>query len=133
MEKFIVVISAIFEFIFYTFFMVLVDSFQITNKILDLLVHFLGLFVVSCIFYFLMRIILQKLNVQINKYIYYVVVLNLIFGLVVPILLIFIIPSEKIITFSFLVLVSSIYYGLLINAFLCIFNFFFTNRTKKLG
>ena len=66
-----------------------------------------------------------------KKYIYYIVIWNLILGLIAPVLLIIIIPSEILTTFAFLVLVSSVYYGILINVVICFLNYFLTNRKKK--
>lgn len=132
MQKVIVVLSSIFEFIFYTFFMVLIDGINITNKILDLILHFIGLITVSLIFYYIIRFILSKLDMKAKKYIYFVIILNLILGLIAPVFLIIIIPSEFLTTFSFLVLVSAVYYGIFVNIALIFLNYFFTNR-KKLG
>ena len=131
MKKLIVVLSSIFELIFYTFFMVLIGSIPFTNKILELVVHFLGLALVAFLFYFLIRFILNKLDMKAKKYIYYIVIWNLILGLIAPVLLIIIIPSETLTTFAFLVLVSTVYYGIFINVAICFFNYFLTNRKKK--
>ena len=131
MKKLIVVLSSIFELIFYTFFMVLIGSIPFTNKILELVVHFLGLALVAFLFYFLIRFILNKLDMKAKKYIYYIVIWNLILGLIAPVLLIVIIPSETLTTFAFLVLVSTVYYGIFINVAICFFNYFLTNRKKK--
>ena len=131
MKKLIVVLSSIFELIFYTFFMVLIGSIPFTNKILELVVHFLGLALVAFLFYFLIRFILNKLDMKAKKYIYYIVIWNLILGLIAPVLLIIIIPSEILTTFAFLVLVSTVYYGIFINVAICFFNYFLTNRKKK--
>lgn len=131
MKKLIIVLSSVFELIFYTFFMVLIGSIPITNKALELVVHFLGLALVALIFYFLIRFILNMLDMKAKKYIYYIVIWNLILGLIAPVLLILIIPSEILTTFAFLVLVSSVYYGILINVVICFLNYFLTNRKKK--
>ena len=131
MKKLIVVLSSIFELIFYTFFMVLIGSIPFTNKILELVVHFLGLALVAFLFYFLIRFILNKLDMKAKKYIYYIVIWNLILGLIAPVLFIIIIPSEILTTFAFLVLVSTVYYGIFINVAICFFNYFLTNRKKK--
>ena len=131
MKKLIVVLSSIFELIFYTFFMVLIGSIPFTNKILELVVHFLGLALVAFLFYFLIRFILNKLDMKAKKYIYYIVIWNLILGLIAPVLLIIIIPSEILTTFAFLVLVSTVYYGIFINVAICFCNYFLTNRKKK--
>ena len=131
MKKLIIVLSSVFELIFYTFFMVLIGSIPITNKALELVVHFLGLALVALIFYFLIRFILNMLDMKAKKYIYYIVIWNLILGLIAPVLLILIIPSEFLTTFAFLVLVSAVYYGILINVVICFLNYFLTNRKKK--
>lgn len=131
MKKLIIVLSSVFELIFYTFFMVLIGSIPITNKALELVVHFLGLALAALIFYFLIRFILNMLDMKAKKYIYYIVIWNLILGLIAPVLLILIIPSEILTTFAFLVLVSSVYYGILINVVICFLNYFLTNRKKK--
>ena len=131
MKKLIIGLSSVFELIFYTFFMVLIGSIPITNKALELVVHFLGLALVALIFYFLIRFILNMLDMKAKKYIYYIVIWNLILGLIAPVLLILIIPSENLTTFAFLVLVSSVYYGILINVVICFLNYFLTNRKKK--
>ena len=131
MKKLIIGLSSVFELIFYTFFMVLIGSIPITNKALELVVHFLGLALVALIFYFLIRFILNMLDMKAKKYIYYIVIWNLILGLIAPVLLILIIPSEILTTFAFLVLVSSVYYGILINVVICFLNYFLTNRKKK--
>ena len=131
MKKLIIVLSSVFELIFYTFFMVLIGSIPITNKALELVVHFLGLALAALIFYFLIRFILNMLDMKAKKYIYYIVIWNLILGLIAPVLLILIIPSENLTTFAFLVLVSSVYYGILINVVICFLNYFLTNRKKK--
>ena len=131
MKKFFVFLLSVFEFVFYTFLMVLIGLIPINNQALKLLVHFLGLILVAFLFYFLIRFIFNKLDMRAKKYIYYVVVVNLILGLVAPIFLIIIIPSEVLTNFAFLVLISAVYYGILINVLLCFFNYFFTNRQKK--
>lgn len=132
MKKLIVLFS-IFEFIFYTFFMVFIGFIPINHPVLKFIIHFLGLFVVAFLFYFLIRFIFNKLEMKSKKYIYYVVLSNLILGFIAPVLLILIIPSEILTTFSFLVLFSSVYYGIFINLILCFLNHFLTNRKKKLG
>ena len=131
MKKLIIGLSSVFELIFYTFFMVLIGSIPITNKALELVVHFLGLALVALIFYFLIRFILNMLDMKAKKYIYYIVIWNLILGLIAPVFFFFIIPSEILTTFAFLVLVSSVYYGILINVVICFLNYFLTNRKKK--
>lgn len=131
MKKFIIVVSSIFELVFYTFFMVLLGNIEIMNAGLDLLVHFLSLIVVAGAFYFLIRFLFHKLGMRSKKDIYYVVV-NLMLGLIAPILLIILIPNETLTNFAFLVLLSVVYYGFLINFIICLFNHFLTNRRKNL-
>ena len=130
MKKFIIALSAIFEFIFYTFFMVLIGLIPISNKILELLLHFIGLFLVPILFYLIIRFLFQKLDMKAKKYIYYVGILNLVLGIFAPILLIIIIPNETLTLFAFLVLISSVYYGILINVLIFFFNYFLTNKKK---
>ena len=132
MKKFIIVVSSIFELVFYTFFMVLLGNIEIMNAGLDLLVHFLSLIVVAGAFYFLIRFLFHKLGLRSKKDIYYVVVVNLMLGLIAPILLIILIPNETLTNFAFLVLLSVVYYGFLINFIICLFNHFLTNRRKNL-
>ena len=129
MKKFILTLLAIFELLFYTVFMVLLDSVPITNKILDLLVHFISLIVVAFVFYFLIQLLFQKIKYD-KKDIYLVVVINLFVSLILPVILMIIIPSNIVSTFLFLILVSAFYYGILINILICLFNYFLT---KKLG
>ncbi len=131
MTKLIIILSAIFEFLFYTFLMVLIDGINITNQIVDLLIHFLGLIIVSFIFYNLLQIIFKKINMKAKKYIYYVIISNLILTLIVPVLMIIIIPNELLTSLSFLILISAIYYGIFINLTLIFLNYFFTNMRKK--
>ena len=131
MKKLVVVLSSIFELVFYTFFMVLIESIPFTNKVLELVIHFLGLVLVAFAFYFLIRFLLSKLDMKAKKYIYYIVIGNLILGLIAPLLLIIIIPSEILTTFAFLILVSAVYYGILINVAISFFNYLLTNRKKK--
>lgn len=130
MKKFIIALSAIFEFIFYTFFMVLIGLIPISNKILELLLHFIGLFLVAILFYLIIRFLFQKLDMKAKKYIYYAGILNLVLGIFAPILLIIIIPNETLTLFAFLVLISSVYYGILINVLVFFFNYFLTNKKK---
>lgn len=132
MKKFIIVVSSIFELVFYTFLMVLLGNIEIMNVGLDLLVHFLSLIVVAGAFYFLIRFLFHKLGMRSKKDIYYVVVVNLMLGLIAPILLIILIPNETLTNFAFLVLLSVVYYGFLINFIICLFNHFLTNRRKNL-
>ncbi len=132
MKKFIIFVSSIFELVFYTFFMVLLGNIEIMNAGLDLLIHFLSLIVVAGVFYFLIRFLFHKLGLRAKKDIYYVVVMNLLLGMVAPILLIILIPNETLTNFAFLILLSVVYYGFLINFIICLFNHFLTNRRKNL-
>lgn len=129
MKKFILTLLAIFELLFYTVFMVLLDSIPITYKILDLFVHFISLVVVAFVFYLLIRLLFKKIK-YLKKDIYLVVVINLMVSLILPVILMIIIPSDSVSTFLFLILVSAFYYGILINVFISLFNYFLT---KKLG
>ena len=132
MKKFIIFVSSIFELVFYTFFMVLLGNIEIMNAGLDLLIHFLSLIVVAGVFYFLIHFLFHKLGLRAKKDIYYVVVMNLLLGMVAPILLIILIPNETLTNFAFLILLSVVYYGFLINFIICLFNHFLTNRRKNL-
>lgn len=133
MKKFVVIVSSIFEFVFYTFFMVLIGSIPINNQALKLVVHFLGLIVVALLFYYLIRFIFNKIEMKAKKYIYYMAISNIILGAIVPVFLIIVIPNETLTTLAFLTIVSTIYYGILINIMICLFNYFLSNRMKKLG
>lgn len=129
MKRFVIGFLAIFELFFYTFFMVLLDSIPITYKVLDLFAHFISLIVVAFVFYFIMRLLFKKIKYA-KKDIYFVVVINLLISLILPVILMIFIPNETINTFLFLILVSAFYYGILINILICLFNYFLT---KKLG
>ena len=133
MRKFLIVLSSIFEFIFYTFFMVLIDSIPFTSSLFRFFVHFLALIVVAIVFYFLICFIFRKLEMRGKKYLYYVAIWNIILGVFAPVLLIIIIPSEFLTTVSFLILVGTIYYGIFINFIFCLCNHFLTNRKKNMG
>ena len=133
MQKFVIVISSIFEFVFYTFFMVLIGSIPINNQVLKLLVHFLGLIVVAILFYYLIRFIFSKIEMKAKKYIYYMTISNIILGAIVPVFLIIIIPNETLTTLAFLVIVSTVYYGIFINVMICLFNYFLSNRILSIS
>ena len=75
----------------------------------------------------------MKLDMKGKRYIYYVVIANIVIGAIAPVILIIIIPSEILTTIAFLVLVSTFYYGLFINFGVCVLNQILTNRQKKLG
>ena len=113
--------------------MVLIGSIPINNQALKLVVHFLGLIVVALLFYYLIRFIFNKIEMKAKKYIYYMAISNIILGAIVPVFLIIIIPNETLTTLAFLTIVSTIYYGILINIMICLFNYFLSNRMKKLG
>jgi len=70
MEKFLIILFAIFEFIFYTFFMVVSKEIVLINPLLKLLIHFSSLTVISIFLYYLMKIILSKLKLKSKKIIY---------------------------------------------------------------
>lgn len=131
MKKLIILLSSIFEFIFYTFLMVLIGLLPINNNLIEFLIYFLGLFLVAILFYLIIRFLLQKLDMKAKKYIYYVGIMNLTLGIVAPIVLIFIIPNEVLTLFVFLVLISTVCYGIVINVFLFFFNYFLTNKKKN--
>lgn len=126
MNKFIIGILAIFEFLFYTFFMVLIGNIGLENEILKLVIHFGSLLVISTILYLLIKIILKKLNMNSKKSIYLIVIWNLVLGILFPGILSIIIPSEKIFLVSMVIIVSTIYYGIFINVFLSLLNFILT-------
>ena len=111
--------------------MVLVGLLPVNNKILELLIHFLCLFLVTMLFYYLIRFLFNKLDMKAKKYIYYVGIMNLVLGIIAPIILIFIIPNEILTLFVFLVLISTAYYGIIINVVLFFFNYFLTNKRRK--
>ena len=131
MKKFVMALSSVLEFVFYTFLMVLIGNINIMNPILDFIIHILSLIVVAFSFYFIIRFLFRKLNMQAKKYIYYVAIWNIILGVLVPILLIIIIPSEFLTNLAFLVMISTICYGIFINIIFCFLNYFLTNRRKK--
>ena len=132
MEKFLIILFAIFEYIFYTFFMVLIEEIMIDNAILKLIIHFSSLTIISIVLYYIIRFLLDKLKLKSKKYIYKICIWNLIIGIVFPLLLIIIIPNENFTLFAFILIISTCYYGIFINLLLCILNYFLTNR-KKLG
>lgn len=133
MPKFLVILFAIFETIFYTFVMVLINGIVITNVFLQLVVHFLSLTIISFLFYFFIHFLLNKLNWKAKKYIYQICIWNLIVGLIFPVVLIILIPNDKFTIFAEILLVSTLYYGLFVNICIALWNYFFTNRKKKLG
>lgn len=126
MNKFIIISLSIFEFLFYTLLMVLIGSIPLTSDLIKVLLHFASIIVISIILYFIIKIILNKLKMNIKKYLYLIPLWNILIGTIFVGLLAAILPSEKIFYFSFAIIVSTIYYGLFINALIVIFNFFFT-------
>lgn len=133
MTKLIIILFAIFEFIFYTFFMVLISEITITSALLKLIAHFASLIIISIILYFLIKLILNKLGLKSKKYIYLICLGNLIFGIIFPLILITIIPNEKFTIFALLLIISTCYYGIFINIIISLLNHFLTNRRKKQG
>ncbi len=133
MNKFFTALLAIFEFLFYTFFMVLLSDIDIKSELIKLLLHFVLLAIISIILYFLIRFILTKLKMNVKRYIYLIVVWNLIIGLVIPALMMVIIPNESLITLGVIVMVSTAYYGIFVNVLICFMNAFLSNRQKKIG
>ncbi len=126
MNKFITIILVIFEFLFYTLLMVLIESIPLTSETLKLLIHFGSIILISVILYFLIRFILHKLKMNSKKYLYLIPLSNVLIGTILPGLLVAIIPNEKIFWLFFAVIVSTIYYGVLINIMIVILNFLFT-------
>lgn len=133
MKKFILIISSILETIFYTSLMILIESINITNPILDIFVAFIGLLIVSFLFYFLIRFIFQKIGLKSKKYIYYVASLNILIGLIAPVIMIIILPNDTLFVICFLSLLSTICYGIFINVVICFLNYFFTNKKNIIG
>ena len=126
MNKFIIGSLTIFEFLFYTVLMVLIGSIPLESEVLKLIIHFSALLVISIILYYLIKIILNKLNMKTKKFIYLIIVWNLVMGILFPGLLTVILPSEKIFLFSMLIIVSTVYYGIFVNIFLSLLNFVLT-------
>lgn len=126
MNKFFVVIFSYFEFFFYTLMMVLVESVNITNVGLKVLVHFASLSIISVMLYFIMKFLLTKLNRNVKRFLYLIPIWNLVLGLAFPFLVLAIIPSEALATIAVVFIVSTAYYGLFINITLCILNLFWT-------
>jgi len=126
MERFIKILIAIFSLIFYTFLMVLVDDITIQNQVLKLLVHFGALVIVAIILYFIIKFILKRVNLLSRKNIYKIVLWNFAIGLFFPVVLIILIPNEKFTIFSFMLIVSTIYYGVIINIIVSLLNHFKT-------
>lgn len=126
MHKFIIISLAIFEFLFYTVIMVLVGSIPLTSNILKIIIHFVSIITISFILYFLIKLILKKLKMNINKYLYLIPLWNFLIGTIFISLLAAIIPSEKFFYFSFGIIISSVYYGIFINILIVILNFLIT-------
>lgn len=128
MTKFITIALSIFEFLFYTVFMVLIGSITIENVTCKLLLHFTSLLIISILLYVIIKFILSKLQMKLKKYLYLIPLCNLIIGFIFPVFLIIIIPSEVLTTLAILLMASTIHYGLFINTSICIINFFFTKQ-----
>lgn len=128
MERLFKILIAVFSFIFYTFFMVLIDSITISNSILEFIVHFGSLVIVAFILYFIIKFILKKLNLLSRKNIYQIVLWNLVIGLIFPVVLIILIPNEKFTIFSFMLIVSTLYYGIIIDIIISLLNHFKTKQ-----
>ena len=133
MKKFILIISSILETIFYTSLMILIESINITNPILNIFVAFIGLLIVSFLFYFLIRFIFQKIGLKSKKYIYYVASLNILIGLIAPVIMIIILPNDTLFVICFLCFLSTICYGIFINVVICFLIYFFTNKKNIIG
>ncbi len=127
MKKLLIIILSIFELIFYTFFMVLIDDITIENMALKQVIHFSSLIIIGTILYFIIRTILNLLKYKNKETIYMVSIWNIVLGIFFPILLIIILPNEGVQVFSIMLLVSTFYYGILINIVICILN----SKVKK--
>lgn len=130
MKKLITIILSIFELIFYTFFMVLIDDITIENVALKHVIHFSSLIVIGIILYFIIRTILNLLKYKNKEALYMVSIWNIILGIFFPIILIIILPNEGIQVFSIMLLVSTFYYGILINIFICVLNSIFKKKKQ---
>lgn len=126
MNKLFVFLFCVFEFFFYTLFMVLVESLTINNVVLKSVVHFLSLVIISGLLYVIMKFIIKKLKLNVKKMLYLIPIWNLVLGLVAPVLVLVIIPSETLSTLAVVLMISTVYYGLFINITLCILNLFGT-------
>lgn len=130
MQKVVVIFLSILEFIIYTAWMVLIGSFTIDSAILKLILHFASLLIISILIYYVLHFILSKINWKSKKYIYQVCIMNIILGIIFPIVLIILIPNEGFTIFAFLLIVCTCYYGLFVNLCISILNYFLTNRRK---
>lgn len=128
MNKFIIISLSIFEFLFYTVLMVLIGSIPLTSNILKVIIHFVSIIIISLILYFLIKLILTKLKMNIKKYLYLIPLWNMLIGTIFVSMLAAIIPSEKIFYFSFAIIISTIYYGIFINILIVILNFLLTKN-----
>lgn len=106
--------------------MVLVESLTINNVVLKSVVHFLSLIIISGLLYVIMKFIIKKLKLNVKKMLYLIPIWNLVLGLVAPVLVLVIIPSETLATLAVVLMISTVYYGLFINITLCILNLFGT-------
>ncbi len=127
MKRLVAIFLAIFEFIFYTFFMLLVSSIDIKIKFLKVVVYFGALVGISLVLYFLMRFILSKIDVNVRRYLYLVVVLNLLMGIIGPAVILVILPNKFLFGLGMVMMVGTLYYGLIVNLMICMLNLFFTN------
>ena len=127
MKRLVAIFLAIFEFIFYTFFMLLVSSIDIKIKFLKVVVYFGALVGISLVLYFLMRFILSKIDVNVRRYLYLVVVLNLLMGIIGPAVILVILPNKFLFGLGMVMMVGTLYYGLIVNMMICMLNLFFTN------
>lgn len=126
------VLLSIFEFIFYTFFMVLVSLINIKSLFLKNSLTYLSLFLVSLILYYLLRAILRKINMPAEKNLYIIPILNIIISFSIATLLVKLFPKNiGTSMIALLIYMSLIYYGILINLIICILNFFFTKSIKS--
>lgn len=128
MKKYIICILAIFETIIYTFGMVLVSNFTITNKSLIFIINSITLVGISILIYFLYRFILNKLKYPLKPNLYYISLFNILFGLLVPVILMIIIPNETFSILMFTILIATFFYGILSNLFISILNYFFSKN-----
>lgn len=128
MKKYIICILAIFETIIYTFGMVLVSNLTITNKSLIFIINSITLIGISILIYFLYRFILNKLKYPLKPNLYYISLFNILFGLLVPVILMIIIPNETFNLLMFTILIATFFYGILSNLFISILNYFFSKN-----
>ncbi len=127
-----IILLSIFEFVFYTFFMVLVSIINIKSIFLKTTLTYLSLFLVSLILYFLLRNILKKINMPPEKNLYLIPILNVVISFTIATLLVKLFPKNiGTSMIALLIYMSLIYYGILINLIICILNFFLTKSSKS--